>query len=157
MANSELFTLTFWQATIARMAHYAATFALAGWGLGAVGSTDTPAHLSVPSAGVAIAAGLGALYALLISVAGAKLTPGATPLGLLFPTPSQVLEVRQRPRTEHRGHVHTAVDPPVGSAPATTYELPPWAKDDATYLDVKASGGGAGGRADTQDSIDPAA
>ncbi|OBS02506.1 hypothetical protein A9W98_14540 [Mycobacterium gordonae] len=119
MANSELFTLTFWQATIARMAHYAATFALAGWGLGAVGSTDTPAHLSVPSAGVAIAAGLGALYALLISVAGAKLTPGATPLGLLFPTPSQVLEVRQRPRrtgrrplptSGHTDHIHVNVD-----------------------------------------------
>lgn len=118
MANSEIFSLTFWQATIARMAHYAATFSLAAWGLGAIGSTEPPAHLSVPSAGVAIAAGLGALYALLISVAGAQLSPGATPLGLLFPKPNQVLEVRQQPRKEsrrlptngHTDHIHVNVD-----------------------------------------------
>ncbi|MBI2702091.1 MAG: hypothetical protein HYX31_23725 [Mycobacterium sp.] len=112
MADSELFTLTFWQATIARMAHYAATFSLAAWGLGAIGSTEPPANLSVPSTGVAIAAGLGALYALLISVAGAKLTPGATPLGLLFPNPNQVLEVRQRPRkTGRRPRITTPREP----------------------------------------------
>ncbi|MDP7706787.1 hypothetical protein [Mycobacterium sp. TY815] len=86
MSNTgDIFTADFWRATAARAAHYSATFALAAWGLGAVGSSvDTPAHLSVPSMGVAIGAGGGFLYGLLLSVAGAQLPTAASKLSTLM-------------------------------------------------------------------------
>lgn len=86
----EIFTLTFWQTTAARVVHYGSVLALGAWGIGAVPS----ASVSVPAWGVAIGGGAGALYGLLVSLAGASVEATAErPLAALFPRPNQVLEM----------------------------------------------------------------
>jgi len=84
----EVFTLTFWQTTAARMVHYAAVLALGAWGLGA-----TPVA-NIPGWGVLIAGGLGAGYALLEALAGAYVPPARIlPIAALYPRPRQTLAV----------------------------------------------------------------
>ncbi|MDM3894732.1 hypothetical protein [Mycobacterium intracellulare] len=94
MIKPEVFTFTFWQTTAARAAHYSATFALSAWGLGAIGSADASSHLSIPSWGVAIGAGLGALYAVLLAVVGAQIPAAAASAAALFPKPGQEVQVQ---------------------------------------------------------------
>lgn len=97
-AKPDLFTITFWQTTIARIVHYAAIGALGSWTIGTTPAAD------VPSWGVAMAAGVGALYALLTSFAAGYIPPSAArPLAALYPAMNQQLEVRVRRRTHGRG------------------------------------------------------
>lgn len=96
-ATPEIFTLSFWQTTAARVVHYAAVCAIGAWGIGAV----PVEHVSVPAFGVAIAAGVGALYALVEALAGAYIPPARRlPVAALYPAPNQVLDVSVHPRKQ---------------------------------------------------------
>jgi hypothetical protein len=93
----DLFTITFWQATAARMVNYAAACALSAWGLGATGSA-AGGGLSIPGWGVAVGAGNGALLGLLIALAGSQLSAQtAGKLAATLPAPGDVVEVRSAP------------------------------------------------------------
>lgn len=98
----ELFTLTFWQTTTARIVHWSAVGALGAWGGGAAGA-HTGVGVSIPSAAVGITAAAFGVYGLVLSLAGAAVPASPSrPLAALYPKPSQQLEVRLRRRTRRQ-------------------------------------------------------
>lgn len=85
MARPEIFTVTFWQVTVAQVVHSAAGGALTALGIGGIGVVDPSTHFNVPGYGVLIGAGIGGLTALLLALAG-KANPESPP-GALFNIP----------------------------------------------------------------------
>lgn len=92
--HSEMFTISFWQASAARIVNYAAMCAMGAWATGSIGSGE---GVSIPGWDVLIAAATGAVWAVLLVLAGGQVPPAATgALAALLPSPSQVVDVRLR-------------------------------------------------------------
>lgn len=112
MATPQIFTTTFWQATIAQIVHSAAGGALTAWGIGAVGANDAGAHASVPGWGVLMGAGIGGLTALLLALSS-SLVPGTGPATFLpEQTPAKV--AARTPRRRRASKPKPADKPPAG-------------------------------------------
>lgn len=90
----EIFTITFWQTMAARIVNYAAMCALSAWTLTGVGNGE---GVSIPGWGVLIAAGVGALWAVLLVLAGGQIPAQiGGKLAAVLPSPNQVVDVRLR-------------------------------------------------------------
>lgn len=80
-----IYTITFWQATVAQVVHSAAGGALTALALKGVGSAEPDTLSNVPWWGLAVGAAVGGLSAFLLALSG-KLNPSSPPAALVnFP------------------------------------------------------------------------
>jgi hypothetical protein len=121
MTTPQIFTTTFWQATIAQVVHAAAGGALTAWGIGAVGATDPATHVSVPWWGLFMGAVIGGLTALLLALSSnlvpgtgpATFLPEQTPAKVAARTPRRSRKPRKAPTTADL-HKTAEKNPPAG-------------------------------------------
>lgn len=82
MTAPQLFTVTFWQTTIAQVVHSAAGGALTALTLSGVSAADPAAHVSVPWWGLLMGAAVGGASALLLALSSQAI-PGSGPATFL--------------------------------------------------------------------------
>ena len=102
----EIFTLTFWQVTIARGVSAAASGAVALLVPSGVSAVAPQTHVSIPWWAVVAGGAVSGLVAILMAVAGANINPTATTAAAaLAPKRGQLLEVRHvaQPSPEDAG------------------------------------------------------